>query len=83
VAVFLTEMCPQRLRGPLAFLTELPGSGFQGVIYGLWAVLCIGTNHARDGQPILNKYLGWTTLLLTMTFRPGLGYMTQASFWQS
>src|ERR1019366_6523408 len=35
-AVFLTEMCPPRLRGPLAFLTELLAA-IPSVIYGLWA----------------------------------------------
>ncbi len=40
VAVFLTEMCPGLLRGPLAFLTELLAA-IPSVIYGLWAVFVL------------------------------------------
>jgi phosphate transport system permease protein len=41
LAIFLTEMCPRSLRGPLAFLTELLAA-IPSIIYGLWAyfVLC-------------------------------------------
>ena len=40
VAVFLTEMCPRFLRGPLAFLTELLAA-IPSIIYGLWAVFVL------------------------------------------
>ena len=35
VAIFLTEMCPGSLRGPLAFLTELLAA-IPSIIYGFW-----------------------------------------------
>ena len=41
VAVFLTEMCPQMLRAPLAFITELLAA-IPSVIYGFWAVIVTG-----------------------------------------
>src|SRR5581483_9154929 len=37
VAIFLTEMCPRALRGPLAFLTELLAA-IPSIVYGLWAM---------------------------------------------
>ncbi len=40
VAIFLTEMCPGLLRGPLAFLTELLAA-IPSVVYGLWAVFVL------------------------------------------
>src|SRR5437763_2811076 len=36
VAVFITEMCPRWLRGPLAFTTELLAA-IPSVFYGFWA----------------------------------------------
>jgi len=61
VAVFLTEMCPQRLRGPLAFLTELLAA-IPSVIYGLWAVFVLVPILRETVNPFLIKTLAWTTL---------------------
>src|SRR5271157_4529890 len=59
VAVFLTEMCPGVLRGPLAFLTELLAA-IPSVIYGLWAVFVLVPLLREHINPQLTKYLGWT-----------------------
>jgi phosphate transport system permease protein len=40
LAVFLTEMCPRFLRGPLSFLTELLAA-IPSVVYGLWAIFVL------------------------------------------
>ena len=40
VAVFITEMCPRWLKGPLAFTTELLAA-IPSVIYGLWAIFVL------------------------------------------
>ncbi len=61
VAIFLTEMCPQVLRGPLAFLTELLAA-IPSVVYGLWAIFVLVPILRDDVNPILSKLLGWTTL---------------------
>ena len=61
VAVFLTEMCPQALRGPLAFLTELLAA-IPSVIYGLWAVFILVPLLREHVNPVLQKLLGWTGL---------------------
>jgi len=59
VAVFLTEMCPRVLRGPLAFLTELLAA-IPSVIYGLWAVFVLVPLLREQVNPPLIKLLGWT-----------------------
>jgi phosphate transport system permease protein len=61
VAVFLTEMCPQVLRGPLAFLTELLAA-IPSVIYGLWAVFVLVPLMREHLNGVLIKSLGWTKL---------------------
>src|SRR5690242_2697795 len=40
VATFITEMCPRRLKGILAFTTELLAA-IPSVIYGLWAIFVL------------------------------------------
>ena len=59
VAVFLTEMCPRWLRGPLAFLTELLAA-IPSVIYGLWAVFVLVPLLREHVNPHLVGLLGWT-----------------------
>ena len=59
VAVFLTEMCPGFLRGPLAFLTELLAA-IPSIIYGLWAVFVLVPLLREYVNPALVKTFGWT-----------------------
>jgi len=59
VAVFLTEMCPGALRGPLAFLTELLAA-IPSVIYGLWALTALVPLMRVHVNPPLIALFGWT-----------------------
>ena len=59
VAIFLTEMCPKLLRGPLSFLTELLAA-IPSVVYGLWAVFVLVPLLREHVNPMLAKLLGWT-----------------------
>ncbi|HEX3940323.1 MAG TPA: phosphate ABC transporter permease subunit PstC [Acidobacteriaceae bacterium] len=61
VAIFLTEMCPKLLRGPLAFLTELLAA-IPSVVYGLWAIFVLVPLLRQYVDPPLMKWLGWTGL---------------------
>ncbi len=61
LAVYLTEMCPMILRGPLAFLTELLAA-IPSVVYGLWAVFVLVPILRAHIDPALQVGLGWTTL---------------------
>ncbi len=73
VAIFLTEMCPRFLRGPLAFLTELLAA-IPSIIYGLWAVFVLVPLLREYVNPVLFKTLGWTGLFSDDN-PTGLGYM--------
>jgi phosphate transport system permease protein len=76
VAVFLTEMCPGFLRGPLAFLTELLAA-IPSIIYGLWAVFVLVPLLRESLNPFLVSALGWTGFFNNDN-PTGLGYVTAA-----
>ena len=59
LAIFLTEMCPGVLRGPLAFLTELLAA-IPSVIYGFWAISVLVPLLRVHINPLLIHGLGWT-----------------------
>jgi len=59
VAVFTTEMCPKRLRGPLSFFVELLAA-IPSVIYGLWAIFVLVPLLSQYVQPFLASTFGWT-----------------------
>jgi len=71
VAIFLTEMCPRFLRGPLSFFTELLAA-IPSVVYGLWAFFVLVPLLRLHINPILMqifnnpatvKLFGWTGLV--------------------
>jgi phosphate transport system permease protein len=70
VAIFLTEMCPKALRGPLAFLTELLAA-IPSVVYGLWAVFELVPLLREHVNPALSKTLGWTGFFSDDKIPPG------------
>jgi phosphate transport system permease protein len=59
VAIFITEMCPRWLKGPLAFTTELLAA-IPSVIYGLWAIFVLVPLLRQYVEPFLMKTMGWT-----------------------
>ena len=71
VAIFLTEMCPGFLRGPLSFLTELLAA-IPSVVYGLWAIFVLVPLLREQVNPVfigvfsapwMVKLFGWTGLV--------------------
>ena len=76
VAIFLTEMCPRMLRGPLAFLTELLAA-IPSVIYGLWAVFVLVPLLREHVNPLLSGWLGWTGFFADEN-PTGLGFVSSA-----
>jgi phosphate transport system permease protein len=74
VAVFITEMCPMRLRGILSFTTELLAA-IPSVIYGIWAMFILVPLLRSYVQPFLGKTLGWTGLFTG----PAYGYSILAA----
>jgi phosphate transport system permease protein len=71
VAVFLSELCPIRLRAPISFLTELLAA-IPSVVYGLWAVFVLVPIMREQLGPWLYKYLGWTGFFEGYNFGEGL-----------
>ena len=69
VAVFVTEMCPQPLRKPISFATELLAA-IPSIIYGVWAMFVLVPLLRVHINPVLTKYLGWTGLFKA----PDYGY---------
>lgn len=61
VAVFTTEMCPKKLRGPLSFFVELLAA-IPSVIYGLWAIFVLVPLLSGYVEPFLSKTFGWSGL---------------------
>jgi phosphate transport system permease protein len=76
VAIFLTEMCPKMLRGPLAFLTELLAA-IPSIIYGLWAVFELVPLLREHVNPLLIKTFGWSGLFSDDN-PTGLGFVAAA-----
>jgi phosphate transport system permease protein len=71
VAIFLLEICPQVLRGPISFLTELLAA-IPSVVYGLWGVFVLVPIIRDQAGPVLEKYLGWTGLFVDPNFGVGM-----------
>jgi phosphate transport system permease protein len=71
VAIFLLEICPQFLRGPISFLTELLAA-IPSVVYGLWGVFVLVPLMRDNVGPVLEKYLGWTGLFAEPNFGVGM-----------
>ncbi len=71
VAIFVLEVCPQVLRGPVSFLTELLAA-IPSVVYGLWGVFVLVPIVRDQVGPVLEKYLGWTGFFVEPNFGVGM-----------
>jgi phosphate transport system permease protein len=60
-ALFLTEICPRRLRALLSLLVELLAA-IPSVIYGLWGIFVLSPFLRLYVEPFLARYFGWTGL---------------------
>ena len=58
IALFLTELAPKWLRGPVATLVELLAA-IPSVVLGLWGILVLGPVLASTVEPWLNDWFGW------------------------
>jgi phosphate transport system permease protein len=61
IALFLTEIAPRRLRGPIALLVELIAS-IPSVVLGLWGLLVLGPILEKHIEPWLHDHLGFIPL---------------------
>ena len=60
-ALFLTELCPRRLRPILSLMVELLAA-IPSVIYGLWGIFVLAPFLRSVVEPFLARYFGWTGL---------------------
>jgi len=72
VAVYITEMCPLRLRAIISFLVELLAA-IPSVIYGLWGIFVLAPLLRQYVEPFLADTLGWTGLFTGPMY--GLGML--------
>src|SRR5450755_375041 len=72
VAVYVTEMCPIRLRAIISFLVELLAA-IPSVIYGLWGIFVLAPLLREYVEPFLARTLGWTGLFTGPMY--GLGML--------
>lgn len=61
IALFLTELAPRFLRGPIALLVEMLAS-IPSVVLGLWGILVLGPVLRDTIEPGLNSVLGFLPL---------------------
>lgn len=61
VAIFLSEMAPKWMRGPLAFLVELLAA-VPSVVYGLWGIFALAPWMRDTVEPFLRDTLGFLPL---------------------
>ena len=60
-AIFLSELAPKALRGPVGFLIELLAA-VPSVVYGLWGVVVLAPWMRDTVEPVLESTLGWLPL---------------------
>jgi phosphate transport system permease protein len=71
VSIFLLDICPVFLRGPISFLTELLAA-IPSVVYGLWGIFVLVPIIRDHVGPVLEKYLGWSGLFVEPNFGVGM-----------
>jgi phosphate transport system permease protein len=71
VAIFVLDICPAPLQGPIAFLTELLAA-IPSVVYGLWAIFVLVPLVRDQVGPFLERTLGWTGLFAEPNFGVGI-----------
>jgi phosphate transport system permease protein len=73
VAVFLTELCPLKLRASFGFVIELLAA-VPSVVFGIWGLLVLAPFLHESIYPVIQSYLGFIPLFQgTIT---GLGILT-------
>jgi phosphate transport system permease protein len=69
LSIFITEICPRALRGPLSFFSELLAA-IPSVVYGLWAIFVLVPILRVHVNPLLIRAFGWSGLFA----EPNLGF---------
>src|SRR5690606_30513196 len=77
IAVFLTELCPYRLRRPIGTAIELL-AGIPSIIYGIWGLFVFAPFLQATVQPALIELFDGIPVLSTLFAGPpyGIGVFT-------
>ena len=77
IAVFLTELCPMRLRRPVGIAIELL-AGIPSIIYGIWGLFMFAPFLQQTLQPFLIAVFGDIPVLSSLFAGPpyGIGVLT-------
>ena len=77
IAMFLTELCPMRLRRPIGIGIELL-AGIPSIIYGIWGLFVFAPFLQQYVQPLLISVFGDIPVLSTLFEGPpyGIGLLT-------
>ncbi len=59
IALFITELAPPSLRGPVAFIIDILAA-IPSIVYGLWGMMVLVPFIAGNLNDPLIDYLGWT-----------------------
>jgi phosphate transport system permease protein len=71
IALFLTELAPGWIRGPIGTLVELLAA-IPSVILGLWGILVFGPWVAQHLEPFLERWLGFIPIFSGSPSQAGL-----------
>ncbi len=76
-AIFLTELCPPRLRRPIGIAVELL-AGIPSIIYGIWGLFILAPFLQQYVQPVLIDAFGSIPVLSSLFAGPpyGIGIFT-------
>ncbi len=58
IGLFLSELAPPSLRGPVGTLIEMLAA-VPSVVFGLWGIYVLAPFDAQHVQPFLSSFLGW------------------------
>jgi phosphate transport system permease protein len=72
-ALFLTELAPRKLRGPVGFVVDMLAA-IPSVVYGLWGIFVLAPFMAAHLGPFLEHYLGWLPFFKGPAY--GVGMLT-------
>ncbi|MEA2927913.1 MAG: phosphate transport system permease protein [Hyphomicrobiales bacterium] len=77
IAMFLTELCPMKLRRPIGIAIELL-AGIPSIIYGIWGLFVFAPFLQQHVQPGLIRTFGEIPVLSTLFAGPpyGIGILT-------
>jgi phosphate transport system permease protein len=77
IAMFLTEMCPARLKRPLGTTIELL-AGIPSIIYGMWGLFVFAPIFSAHAEPWIDSHLGGLPIIGPFFSGPpiGIGVLT-------